>query len=203
MGIGGAELTIYRPSLTASLAWSGAGTNVVWRWQATDRPFPAEASLTPPGLLASGTVTTGSFAVYFGAFPPLGQPVRRLSRPAPPPARGGDVGPRHAFGRGGAHLLRPHSSGAERPGGRRAIEHRGSRTSCRAPTRASRNRATPSWPRPQRRKGRRTDLAARQVYHTSIVSFKPAVFADPNFWGCVTILKNPYVKQITKQANGP
>jgi hypothetical protein len=194
--IGGTQLSIYRPNLRLGLAWKGTGTNVVWRWQVADRAFPSEGGLTPPGLLASGDVTPESFGIDFGSFAPLGAPPRRLSRPLPGQSSGRNAAsatraapdtPRtfyvrilslqngHAVGMPSNTVIVRYAPGPNPSTARTAAIIRGAA---------------------EAQKEAAANAEAQRVFTASLVSFTPAVFPDPNLWGCVNLIKNPYVGQI-------
>jgi hypothetical protein len=197
--IGGAETSIYRPNLRVSLAWQGTGTNVVWRWQAADRAFTSVGDLAPPGLLASGDVSGESFSIDFGSFAPLGAPPKRLSRPPPAQPSGRAAAPTASTLRVASDVARtfyvrilPLQNGnvVGAPSNTVIVHFAPGPNPSDATGRAAIKGAA------EAAKKAAAETEAQRVFTTTFVSFKPAVFPDPNLWGCVNLIKNPYIGQI-------
>lgn len=198
--MGGVEGDIYRPRLRARFVWQGAGTNVVWVYQVADRPFADTPDLSPDGLLHTGSVPGSAFDIDFESFPPLGvAPVRGFVRQVPQEQTTAPT----------ARAVQPADAARERP---RTFYVRILPLQAGTPAGLASNpvvvhfRPGPDPADDRARNAITTGQAAaeaaaalesaRQVYSATFVSFRPAIFPDPNRWGCVRVVKNPYAQQL-------
>ena len=179
---GGTENTFDADGLFAHLVWeSTAADKVAWRWQVSTQPF-SELTLSPPGLLAQQDVSEAAFTIDLGSFPPLNAVKSARADRAVALSRQGDVDLyiRLIAVDGGRPVVASNAVVAHyRPGSNKSFEimHR--------------------WAEEEaRRKAEQERLdALYRIYEIEILEFKPAVFPDPNRWGCVEIIKNPYVNK--------
>jgi hypothetical protein len=184
--LGGTERGFYRPNLTARLTWKAPDIGKLqYRWQVTNQPIPPNlsASITPEGFLADGSASLDqlrSFQVPLGDYPPLstqsasagtsrGTKIRSNLRPIDfyiriiPTLDGKPIGSPSNVAI--AHVL---------PGSPPDIEGKALAAAAE-------------------QKKRLDEMTAQaKVYQFSLVGFKPMIFEDPNRWGCVYVIKNPY-----------
>lgn len=170
----GTDRTIDRPNLTAHLVWeSASASKLAWRWQVSLQPFAGPASVTPAGLVAEREVSTPTFSIDLGSFPPLSG---RTAQPGRPSAI--DFYIRLVATNGGqpagvaSNVVVAHYV----PGSDHSSEI-----------------AADAIKRAEEAKARAEAIKALSTLYTvEVVSFKPAMFADPNRWGCIVIDKNPH-----------
>ena len=171
----GTERMIDRPNLSAHFVWESAlKDKVAWRWQVSLQPFSGPVSASPPGLVADNEISASTFAIDFGSFPPL----NGAGRPSRPTIDfyvrliGIDAG-KPAF-ESNAVVAR------YVPGSDQSAEIAGD-----------------AIKKDHDKKVLDAVIKAMSILYTvDVVSFKPAMFADPNRWGCVVVVKNPYVASI-------
>jgi hypothetical protein len=170
----GTDATFYRPSLTAHLVWESAFANkLAWRWQVALQPFAGPVSLAPAGLLAEREVSTPAFSIDLGSLSPLSGRMAGPTRPSTidfyirlVATDGG-----HPVG-AASNVVVAHYIPGSNPSG---------------------DIAGDAIKRAEEEKERLEKLKAlNRIYSVDVLSFTPAMFADPNRWGCVVILKNPY-----------
>jgi hypothetical protein len=176
------------------------------------QPFPPETTpgQSPPGLLADGSVTPGSFRIALGSIPPLGSASTASAARA-----GGAI---RAIGTGRQAASRPRAGSVADPGGvqipEQAIDFhiRVFAVAGGQPVGLPSNSVIAHF-RPgsdpgqdrineavghaiaseaERAKKLAEMTEQAKIYKLAIVAFKPMVFEDPNRWGCVYVLKNPY-----------
>src|SRR5262245_20795712 len=167
---GGTTLDLYGTDLTAHLVWQApAGNNFTWRWQAAVQPFSGEINLSPPGLVAQEDVLARTFMINFANYPPLNATTGRVSRSRP---QSMDFYIRMVAINNGQPVLASNVVVAHYRLGRNSSED--------VLTKAMKDEAD-----------KKAKLEAlKKTYIVEIISFKPAIFPDPNQWGCVVITKN-------------
>jgi hypothetical protein len=170
----GTEQTFDRPNLTAHLVWESASAGkLAWRWQVALQPFSGPVSLAPAGLVAQHEVSTPAFTIDLGSLPPLSGRSAQGTRPSTVDFH-----------------IRLVAIAAGQPAGASSnvvVAHfvPGSDQSAAI--------AGEAIKKDHDRKVLDAALKAMSTLYTiEVLSFKPAMFADPNRWGCVVILKNPH-----------
>ena len=169
---GGTQRPFDRTNLLAHFVWQAAsGNQFAWYWQMSLQQFSGPLSLAPTGLVAQHEVSASTFTIDLGSFPPLNADLTR-QRPVDLYIRliGKDQGqtPVLASNVAVAH----YQPGSDQSN---AI-------------------TTEAMKRAEEEKRKAEALA--KAYKVEVLSFKPAVFTDPNQWGCVVITKNndPFLK---------
>jgi hypothetical protein len=177
----GTDRTFDRPNLTAHLVWeSPLMDKLAWRWQVALQPFTTSTS--PDGFVAGSDVSTRTFTIDLATLPPFSG---RTSQARPSI----DFYIRLVATNGG-----PSASVASNVVVAHYVE--GSDQSAEITREA--------FKRDHDRKVLDATLdALNTLYSVDVVSFTPAMFADPNRWGCVVITKNPYVGSITHPLVAP
>jgi hypothetical protein len=177
---GGTEVPLDRTNLYTHLVWeSPAANKFTWQWQVSQQPFADASNPSPAGLLAQQNVGGRTFTIDLGSFPPLNA-LKNNTQPS-------RLGPMDLY-------IRLVALDAGRPAGIASnvvVAHYlpGSDKSFETVKDAFAKAE-------EERKKREEEEAANRIYVAEIVSFTPAVFADPDRWGCVEILKNPHAGQI-------
>jgi hypothetical protein len=172
---GGTEQPLESSNLTAHFVWKSIAQNqFVWYWQVAGRNFSGPVTLSPDGLLAQKQISSPTFPIDFGSFPPLNAVTvnNRSRQPATDLyIRLVAVKDGKPFGVASNVVVAQYQPGKDSSGG----------TSGGAFDEAA------------RRKREAEELA--KAYHVQVLSFKPAIFADPDRWGCIYIIKNtdPYL----------
>lgn len=171
---GGTETSIHRPNLTVDLTWQApAEGQVTYRWQVATQPFPRTLawSAPPPGLVSQGPAALDqrrSFTLALGTLPPLnarrgGSTPLDLHVRIIPMADGSTAG--------------PPSNGVV----------------VRVMPGAAPDIAGEAIAKDAERERRLAEMREQaRIYRLQLVRFKPMVFEDPNTWGCVTVIRNPY-----------
>jgi hypothetical protein len=164
---GGTESTFDRPNLTAHLVWDSPSMDkLAWRWQVALEPFTTAAS--PDGVLAEREVSTRTFTIDLATLPPFsGRMAQAIDLYIRLVATDGGPSPSGASNVVVAHYVAGSDQSLEIS--RNAIKRDHDKKVLDA-----------------------TLDALSTLYTVDIVSFTPAMFADPNRWGCVVITKNPY-----------
>jgi hypothetical protein len=167
----GTERTFDRPNLTAHLVWeSPLMDKRAWRWQVALQPFTTATS--PDGFVAEGEVSTRTFTIDLATLPPFnGRMAQAIDVYIRLVATDGGQSPSGASNVVVAHYVAGSDQSAEI--------------------------ARDAFKRDHDRKVLDATLdALRTLYTVEVLSFTPAMFADPNRWGCVVINKNPYATSI-------
>ncbi len=168
----GTDRTFDRPNLTAHLVWeSPLMDKLAWRWQVALQPFATSAS--PDGLVAEREVSTRTFTIDLATLPPFSGRTSQATRPSI------DLYIRLVASEGGQP-----ASGASNV----VVAHYvpGSDQSAEITSEAFKHDR-------DKKMLDATLKALNTLYTVDVVSFTPAMFADPNRWGCVVITKNPHV----------
>jgi hypothetical protein len=168
---GGYDKPFDGPNPTAHLIWeSAASSNLSWRWQVSRQPFAGPLGSPPPGVIAEEAVDTSRFAIGLGKF--LGG--ERIG------AAGIDF-----------YIRLVATDGAKAVAASNVV------VAHYLPGNASATTAGEAIKAAEERKRREAALKAMSTLYTAdVISFTPAMFADPNRWGCVVVVKNPYVGLI-------
>lgn len=183
--VGAADLRVYDQLPSVTLAWKSTSAAAGWRWQVADQPYNDLATLTPAGLLASGEVQGPSFRLDFSNFPPIGR--RRLSQPS----NAQRAGPMTLYVR-----IVPVGNGAVAgPPSNTVLVHY--TPGERPPNVAGDSIAASVAAEAMKRKNTAILAAMYQVFDVQLLSFTPAVFPDPNKWGCVFLVANPLYGQAS------
>jgi hypothetical protein len=202
LSIGGDVIDVYRSSLIINLAWEALNAEQFeWRWQVSLQPFPDGASFDPPGLVGSGPADLKLFRIGLGTFPPLG--TRRLSVAAAPIV----VAPPPSSVARGA-VRRPPSAPAQKvaPDLARDFYIRIIAVRNGAPYGLGSNVVvahyhpgpapyTVTVPPPVSAELLVMRPAAK-IYRLEFANFQPLIFEDPNRWGCIYVVKNPYAGNL-------
>lgn len=166
---GGTERPLDRGDLTAHLVWqSAAGNQLAWRWQVARQPFSTPLSLTPDGLVAQKEISASTFAIDFGSFPPL-DAVKGSG-----PSRQSPLD---------LYIRLVGVSGGQPVGASNVVVAR-----YRAGSNKSDEITKKAFEGAEEAK-KKAELL-KKAYSVEVVAFKPAMFSDPNKWGCVYIIKN-------------
>ena len=166
---GGTERPLDRGDLTAHLVWqSAAGNQLAWRWQVARQPFSTPLSLTPDGLVAQKEISASTFAIDFGSFPPL-DAVKGSG-----PSRQSPLD---------LYIRLVGVSGGQPVGASNVVVAR-----YRAGSNKSDEITKKAFEAAEEAK-KKAELL-KKAYSVDVVAFKPAMFSDPNKWGCVYIIKN-------------
>jgi hypothetical protein len=144
-----------------------------WRWQVSLQPFPDVAGGQPPNLVGQDDASSPAFVIDFGKFSALKSGKSRT--------------PSIDFH---IRVLPMRNGKPAGPPSNTVVAHyvAGSNMSSEVTQDAFEKEA--------QKKREKALLDALKTlssgYAVEIVSFTPAVFDDPNQWGCVVILENPY-----------
>jgi hypothetical protein len=171
---GAAELRFNADSAQPFLVWDATGMAAYqWRWQIASQPFAAATS--GAGVLAEGDAGPGYTRVDLRAFVPS-MLVRAQRVPAEAPVLYIRVA---AFKNG---QLAGYATNT-------VVAHFDARANAAAKQQIT---ATLTAAHEQKQKAEALLAKARQTFDLKIMAFKPAAFPDPNRWGCVVVVKNPY-----------
>lgn len=220
--LGAIETTVYRPDLTVSLTWqANDGGKLGYRWQMASQPFPSGlgVSATPPGLLGEGTAALDqlrSFKISLGNFPPLATSSATSTASAGATASNRSAANSVTGFRSSRTAPAPSSSGtAQAPGGIHLPDHPvdfyiriipifdgkpfGSPSNtaiAHFQPGAKHDYVADEFAFLEERKKHLAEMAKQaSMYEISLVEFKPMIFVDPERWGCVYVINNPYEKQ--------
>ncbi|MBE7523012.1 MAG: hypothetical protein HS109_11580 [Burkholderiales bacterium] len=202
---GGTERTFDKLSANATLVWQTANPEAhSWRWQISAQPFPADAAVQPPALLNEGDAVYDHFKLDLlpyvpatDASPPKKTPTKKLPSKAPGKAAS-------QFGQQGAVPVVDPQQAPVAPIIKLYI--RVVRLTDGKPAGAPSNTVIATYePRANDealealgealgdvQKAKAMADQAANMFALKIVHFEPAVFPDPNRWGCVELLENPY-----------
>ncbi len=209
--LGPAERNLYRPDLTVTLAWEAVGTGkLAYRWQVLREAMSRETapSVSPPGLLAEGPVVPvqgNTFRISLGDFPPLGTASAVTGSPT-------RVGVNRATLRtttrtAGGTMTRV-SGGPKLPdrplnlyiriipeveGKPLAVPSNMVVAHFVPGSDPGQARVAEAFAEAAKRAARLAEMTTEaKVLQLSIVKFTPMIFEDPNRWGCVYVIQNPY-----------
>jgi hypothetical protein len=168
---GGFDKPFDGPNPTAHLIWeSASSSNLSWRWQVSRQPFSGPVGSPPPGLIAEEPVVASRFAIGLAKF--LGS--QRLG------ASGIDF-----------YIRLVATEGAQAVAASNVV------VAHYLPGDTSSAITADAFEKEAERKRREAALKAMSTLYTAdVISFTPAMFADPNRWGCVVVVKNPHVGSL-------
>lgn len=184
-----------------------------WRWQVASQPFPVDASATPSGLLAEGDAPYKQFTLNLKPYipkitqaPPPGAKKKRLKMPTP------TTGTTETVQSGSTPMVidtqTPYSGPltSDKFHIRLIALQAGQLAGVVSNTVIARYQPGVSDSDPdvfnayndavtEKSKVASALAQAKKTFDLEILSFDRAVFPDPNRWGCVRIIKNPYSLQ--------
>jgi hypothetical protein len=207
--IGGTETTLYSDSPTLHLAWASAYQDQYqWQWQISNQPFQTDKAPGPGAILDSKPAPKGDFYIDLGKYlggtgsQPASAPTR-AAIPAPNSQGSGAARPASSGRASGIHSplatasdfyvrLLPMAGNSAAPPSNSVIAH------LKPGADPGGNAAAQAIAREQDSQADEAAWAeANRIYALKIASWSPAVFADPNLWGCVKVIRNPYVGQMS------
>lgn len=208
--VGPAETTVYEASPNLHLAWeSPFRDQYQWRWQLSTQPLPKDGPLEPPDVVESDTAAINDFYIGMGKYTAAPQSAAAPQRASSPPTAGttarradsataGAAGSgrvsarenRNTLSRAGTYYVRlvPYS------GGKATVFPSNTVIVHIQPGENPANRiAASAIVNDQTAKAERAAWEeANKIYSVKILSWTPVVFEDPNRWGCVDLVTNPY-----------
>jgi len=193
--MGPETMLVYADNLWVNLAWeSRFADRFLWRWQISLEPFPADWNAAP-SLAAEGDVPHRHFKVGLASFPPLslgrasmapsGQSERIVA--SPPPGGTRSTNRRRPPLRYFIRLVPIADGKVAGPPSNVIVATYTTSPNPSVATSAAAYRSVANLA-----EAKRKVEEGYNVYDLAIVSFKPAVFEDPNRIGCVVVVKNPH-----------
>jgi len=186
--VGASETHVYQATPKLHLAWESKFQNTYqWQWQLSTHPFPKDLS-NPGNLIDAQSAATGNFYIDLGKYQQSQRVAqsrqrsstlnmnKQISNGLTPPT---DVYVRLVPLTAGK-IAAPASNSVTvhfNPGSNPAFAEVGKVIAKDQETKAE----AKAWEE------------ANRIYSLSIKSWEPVVFDDPNRWGCVIVVKNPYV----------
>jgi hypothetical protein len=179
--LGVTEGDFYESDIALDLAYETTAQSYQWRWQVATQPFPKEAALSAPGLIAQGPAAKSPFTIDLSHVPPFGKPPTGLQsaqgggNPQPTSASANKPGPMTLYVR----LVPLKDNAITGPPSNSVIAHykTGDSPAQQGVTAAMQTEAMKQ---------------AMLGYSVEIEKYEPAKF--PNEIGCIVVVKNPYTE---------
>lgn len=195
------------------LVWETANpASHQWRWQIATQPFPAGAGMPPPALLGEGEAVYDHFVLDLTPYIPAGAAAQAPApkQKLPPAGKGGSaqggammpaqgdviVNPQTVFSTKPAtfyiRLAAFQNGQAAGPVSNAVTAHYQPGSSIDEGMMQSLGDALAK----QQQQAKALLEQAKKIFELKILSFKPAIFPDPNRWGCVVVVDNPYFQKF-------
>lgn len=205
---GSTELLFDKNTAPAKLVWETTQPgSYQWRWQIAAQSFPAGGGMPPSGLLDEGEAAYDHFALDLTSYIPAGA-AAQPSAPKiklPPAGKGGGtqgvatmpaqnnviVNTQTVFSTTPATF---HIRLAAFQDGKAAGPVSNAVTAHYQPGSTTDGGVFKTMGEEQAKLQQAKALLdqAKKVFELKILSFRPAIFPDPNRWGCIVVASNPY-----------
>ena len=205
---GSTELIFDKNTAQAKLVWETADAGAYqWRWQIARQPFPAGGGLPPAGLLNEGEAAYDQFALDLTPYIPAGgaTPPAGPKKKSPPTGQGGSaqsvammpaqsnviVNTQTVFSTIPAIF---HIRLAAFQNGKAVGLVSNAVTADYQPGSSIHEDIFKKMGEDQAKEQQAKALLvqAKKTFELKILSFQPAIFPNPNRWGCVVVVSNPY-----------
>lgn len=209
---GSTELIFDKNTAQAKLVWETADAGAYqWRWQIARQPFPAGGGLPPAGLLNEGAAAYDHFTLDLTPYIPAGGA-------APPPAPKKKLPPAGKGGSAQGVAMMPAQSNvivntqtvfstmpavfhirlAAFQNGKAAGPVSNAVTADYQPGSSIHEDIFKKMGEDLAKQQQAKALLeqAKKTFELKILSFQPAIFPDPNRWGCVVVVNNPYFQKV-------
>lgn len=210
---GSTERVFDKNSAHIKLVWETASpASHQWRWQIAAQPFPAGGGIPSPGLLNEGEATYDHFPLDLTVYLPAGSGAA----PAPAPKKKSLPGGKAGSAQAGSAVMQIgnvvvdtqpvfstvpatfHIRLAAFKDGKAAGPVSNTVIAHYQPGSSQDQGLGEAIGKTVAQKQQALALLdqAKKTYELKILSFKPAIFEDPNRWGCVVVLGNPHYQKV-------
>lgn len=211
---GSTELSFDKNSAHIKLVWQTASpAGHQWRWQIAAQPFPAGGGAPPAGLLDEGEAAYDHFPLDLTAHLPAGTAPPQAPTPKkksfPKGKAGGTQTESVVLQQGGGVVLNTQAVFSALPttfhirlaafkDGKAAGPVSNAVIARYQPGISLDQGLGEAIGKTEAQKQQALALLeqAKKTYELKILSFKPAIFEDPNRWGCVVVVSNPHFQKI-------
>lgn len=205
---GSTELVFDKNTAQAKLVWETTqpGSHQ-WRWQIAAQPFPAGGGMPPSGLLNEGEAAYDHFVLNLTSYIPAGAAAQPSApkKKLPPAGKGGGGQGAATMPAQGNVIVHTQAVFSTTPAifhirlaafqdGKAAGPVSNAVTAHYQPGSSTDGEVFKKMGEEQAKQQQATALLdqAKKVFELKILSFKPAIFPDPNRWGCIVVASNPY-----------